>query len=1005
MKRRVVLMLVTFLVLAMAVGAYQLLALGLETEVQEVVTPPAGDDLDVASSDSGLGPGSQTKIEARKDGRLQRVFEAESWKKNQDDGGYDLVKPRFRIFQPSGQEIVVTAERGKIFAEEIARGVHARRGSLYGNVRISMDRSRTPTTMPIEQRQAENVVRIEAEEFHFNNDLLEIKTSTEVSVYSAEADIHGRGLLLRWNESPRELRLLRLDEGRRMVIRDIGGRGGLIPMPGRVADEAGAGDGAAASTTSRPDASQPTTALAGDEARSGFYKATFNGDVNVASGDARLRNARTLSMVFAWDRDDDERLSDEGQGPGNEDAPPVVDSPLQPTAGEATSESATTVITWSGPVELVPAEAEALAGRDDYRLEARGEQIVLEDASDKAICRELVYLHPQQKGYLAGSADEPARMVLASGERISAETIRFDSGKGLAFLEGPGEMTRPRDEGASPALAAGGSAGESQPQSQPAGDDRITWRQSVLASFETVESGGETTNFIKRALFNGEVELTSGDDSIACEKLDVDFARERDSDGKAQSVLKRAVASGSVSGRQQGSEIAADEVTVEFARVKGDDGEASVEPVTMIASGNVKIVDRQSGQPVQASAQRIVSNVRAGTAELTGEPATIGQGVDELSGARILLHRDDGSARVVGRGQLTYLNDRDLNGGELAKAQTMTVSWRDGMDYNGQRGLAQFNGKVNVVSGSDNVHADKLSLVFHRSEKAGESRQESADQDDADGQSPQRLVRMADYGGQELVMILAEKDVVVASERHDEQKRLIRRIKLSGPQLVYDQRSAQMNVFGNGEMLVEDYLPPERGQGEDQESAKIERPHQTYFEWDKQMQLSQNERRVFLDGDVSMVHHSGQFVVGADELNVPDWGKLSGGRMTTLGCDKLMAEFDEPDEPARADAAAGDPWETGPRLGPLKLVSATGARDSLVTLKDGDWTVVGRRLVFDRVKDIAVIWGFLEGNAPADARISQRLSATRQRTTRSPKIVWHRRTDRVVAERVSGGAN
>ena len=53
------------------------------------------------------------------------------------------------------------------------------------------------------------------EDVSFDNNRLEITTPHSVKVTSAEADIEGSDLTINLNESPSELRLLRLEQGAR----------------------------------------------------------------------------------------------------------------------------------------------------------------------------------------------------------------------------------------------------------------------------------------------------------------------------------------------------------------------------------------------------------------------------------------------------------------------------------------------------------------------------------------------------------------------------------------------------------------------------------------------------------------------------------------------------------------------------------------------------------------------------------------------------------------------
>ena len=166
------------------------------------------------------------------------------------------------------------------------------------------------------------------------------------------------------------------------------------------------------------------------------------------------------------------------------------------------------------------------------------------------------------------------------------------------------------------------------------------------------------------------------------------------------------------------------------------------------------------------------------------------------------------------------------------------------------------------------------------------------------------------------------------------------------------------------------------------------------------MQFSQKDRLVVLEGQVKMVHRSGEQVVLADKLNVPrdQWGKLAPGRKTVMTCASMMAKFAEPDKTA-STRPARDVMEEGPDIGPIELFSATGD----VNLRDGPRQVLAQRLVYNGPRDLAVIWGFLEGKPPANALVVYEDPATgRSQSWSSPKVVWFRQDNRIITENVTG---
>jgi hypothetical protein len=98
-----------------------------------------------------------------------------------------------------------------------------------------------------------------------------------------------------------------------------------------------------------------------------------------------------------------------------------------------------------------------------------------------------------------------------------------------------------------------------------------------------------------------------------------------------------------------------------------------------------------------------------------------------------------------------------------------------------------------------------------------------------------------------------------------------------------------------------------------------------------------------------------------------------------LSCGKLVARFDDPEDTG-TDSKDMDPQS---RVGRLRLFSAT--RD--VNLTDGQYRLVGQRLIYHRTEGLAVLWGFLEGQPETRAYVYEENPLThRVRSISSPKI-------------------
>ena len=273
-----------------------------------------------------------------------------------------------------------------------------------------------------------------------------------------------------------------------------------------------------------------------------------------------------------------------------------------------------------------------------------------------------------------------------------------------------------------------------------------------------------------------------------------------------------------------------------------------------------------------------------------------------------------------------------------------------------------------------------------------------------------------------MTRLTAEENVMLASRRYDPNQPdvLLRRIRVNGKRMVYDVQKGIVNMYEPGTMMAEDYRKPARGEAAGRRTGNIDRPALTAFQWAEAMELhrSESERWVVLRGKVAMVHRSGRHVMPlVTNLKIPDWGPdVPAGRKTSLSCDRMLAKFGKPDDkkaaatkpatmPATRPAtrpAADDVFDAGPKLGPLELFNATGN----VNLTDGPRQVIGQRLIYDRKRDIVLIYGYRKGGRLANATLIEKdpVKMT-ERTVSSPKIIWHRETNRVEAGKISASGS
>lgn len=750
-----------------------------------------------------------------KDGRLEATVRLPKWNK-QEDGSYLVQEPNFVLYHKGGERTYIRADRGELVIEEMGHNVDIRSGKLSGNVRIRLDRGveADPFRTPMEQRM-EQVVRIDTDELNFDNDRLLMYTDSHLTVLSDMGDIYGRGLTIRWRDNPRELLNLEVTHGELMKVYKIpanmlpgaaAGGPSIVydaPAPRLEAEPWAWSSGRMPVTVGGPvpDAAiggkkRPGDATTGPAAvKRNIYQATFKERVHVdypivdKDGHAStgfIQDADVLQLVFDWEQDKDPngRKKDKaGASPSAAPhavvaapavaapvvAAPAVAGPAATTAGATTAPdikagidaNSPMIITWTGPLTLIPIGHTDTPSSKNYQITAEGERVVLSDARSVARCKKFMYHSSpsadpnvaSQEGYLQGDAKSPARLIVSDGQQAVCEQMSFNRGAGIVQMAGAGHMTRmPRFAELGDLLAA--IQRDDEPASMP-GDanapaDQISWTQSMQATLAAEPSRakgrGDTRQTVQDANFVGRVHLVQGgsSDYVISEGLFVQMGKTDD----GRSYARMAIATGGVVAQQKTAEITAVRAVVNFVpraagapavattqgarpgvRGTGLDTQARIQASTVQAEGNVVVIDRGGAEPFEAHADKMTGDLIARTAVLYGAPARAKNGTNELCGATIYFNeiRQAGSppqqtAQVTGAGTINFMVNRDLNGVALAKSRPLVIAWDKSMVYDSGKYEADFDGNVVLNSqsadpneiGTDHMDCKRMQVLFER---------------------------------------------------------------------------------------------------------------------------------------------------------------------------------------------------------------------------------------------------------------------------------------------------
>jgi hypothetical protein len=146
--------------------------------------------------------------------------------------------------------------------------------------------------------------------------------------------------------------------------------------------------------------------------------------------------------------------------------------------------------------------------------------------------------------------------------------------------------------------------------------------------------------------------------------------------------------------------------------------------------GGVRFVETQTASPgeepwriagshvhvKQPRPQEIIANV-------TGQPAHVEARGMTIDAGAINVDRAGNRAWVEGPGAMTFLVDRDMEGQPLARPQRIKLSWKGGMNFDGQR--ARFDRDVVAQGEEQRLSTETMVATFSRFVRFGEGGQET----------------------------------------------------------------------------------------------------------------------------------------------------------------------------------------------------------------------------------------------------------------------------------------
>ena len=495
-------------------------------------------------------------------------------------------------------------------------------------------------------------------------------------------------------------------------------------------------------------------------------------------------------------------------------------------------------------------------------------------------------------------------------------------------------------------------------------DDTRFAADEVTLHLKSGGSGRGVGSTLKRLTGRGHVVMSREQDRLISNKIDVEFGMDPDGRMMPRTVLAEGDVEATqgtrtietkkrlmmwfdryqrppppfdaVAAHARAVEAGLDLSTIDWdARRREHEGKVRTEigASRIQASGGVMVRDTVQLLSIQAESLDcyIPDGQTIDRATMTGfgedRPASVRLGSFTVEGATIEIRAEDQWALVPGRGRMTLLSYKDLNGQKLDEPIPVVVDWQDRMEYQGRENRALILGEVHAVSKKETTaDCDKMVIRFEDVAVGG---------GDAHRQDWWILDALADrlagksrtasssrgLGKQVSQLDLIGRATILTATHDPTTGALATRVRLSGPRILVNMsnEASNMIVQGAGTLLLEDHREQDKassgegggGQGILAINAGSD-ASATLLEWQEMMWYDFSLDQTRFEGGVEMNHFSGEYLDALMAgLALKEDERLA-GRRTVLNSDRLIIDF--------LDSAAGG-WRRGSRVGRINARS------------------------------------------------------------------------------------
>ncbi len=831
-----------------------------------------------------------------------------------EDGRLLVEKPEAEFFMGDGQMIRLLAETGLVVTQEgVSRARNVPPGMEFNKSPRSGDLRNVTLLIYPRPGAARPTLTLTTNNVSFDNETFRIANeayddaggsriaaeNVPVTIRGDEYELDGSGLNLQYNEVAGRIDYLRLEKGRRLLVRNPREYFKTAAKPSRAAARPVAGVMlASADPTHAARAATRSATTRRARPPQPVYRATFTEAVRVFQAGQKLATADQMQIDFLPEDQDMKAVVEGGAATRPSKARTPASAPTEPPIE----------ILWSGPLTVIPQPdprpARIAPGESILRLVGRAGRIVEVVRALKAQkegeppvmatlrCAALTHWTIDGDALLDGTPESPVEMVDTRGTRVLSQTMLFSQKDDRLILTGRGSVRLPADE--SPGRSQAG------PQTRPAakkgpmlaewtdgctlqldGDDpermvireadlrggvRVTDPELRLSSrhlnlaFEVPigESKGPATRparmpRLSRLSADGQVDCEisgpGGDtdvQKIKCDELALATATAPD----GALYARRFTASGNVQLKDAQRELTAGRLdstlrqpTTRPAKA-GDAGKGALpgEIEKLIATGGVRVVSDDAF----AQGEKITIEIEDGrqTITLAGPNAKIASGEDYLVGPTIRVVPDLEQFEVAGAGRLRAAPKQK-------DAEPLDVSWTKGLVGSGD--VFECLGDVEVVTidddGAVNIARAAKAIVTTTTRPATQPVAK------ATGAAPEKTARkdLDVLGSRVMKTVRLEGNARTESTLMDARGDLLRMFYAVAEVMEFHQPAEgkrRLVVPCEGKMMFVDNRPPEgRQAGKPVDDPRSGRG-QTAFAWEKSLVYEQAESRMTMDGNV-----------------------------------------------------------------------------------------------------------------------------------------------------------